>query len=234
MEKNVSKEVKRIEIQPGDSITLHVQLTNQDSSNTDWYMTNEVLQTLEDAQDSASGAAYEYRLTYVDSKNKETVLYDSSTVGGEGSSTAGEGLKQADASLDEYFYLGRLAKGESGTVYLKVGVEGETGNNGYQQTLAKLRMTFAVEKVKEGKTIEKNTVIEKKVPQKNNLTTSRKAVKTGDNCDLFLLFRLALNSYYNILFCFFLKVQIILVVCCDGYNKDINQCEAGNHDKSTS
>ena len=27
------------EIQPGDSITLHVQLTNQDSSNTDWYMT---------------------------------------------------------------------------------------------------------------------------------------------------------------------------------------------------
>ena len=174
------------EIQPGDSITLHVQLTNQDSSNTDWYMTNEVLQTLEDAQDSASGAAYEYRLTYVDSKNKETVLYDSSTVGGEGSSTAGEGLKQADASLDEYFYLGRLAKGESGTVYLKVGVEGETGNNGYQQTLAKLRMTFAVEKVKEGQTIKKNTVIEKKVPQKNNLTTSRKAVKTGDTSNLLM------------------------------------------------
>ena len=160
------------EIQPGDSITLHVQLTNQDSSNTDWYMTNEVLQTLEDAQDSASGAAYEYRLTYVDSKNKETVLYDSSTVGGEGSSTAGEGLKQA--------------KGESGTVYLKVGVEGETGNNGYQQTLAKLRMTFAVEKVKEGQTIKKNTVIEKKVPQKNNLTTSRKAVKTGDTSNLLM------------------------------------------------
>ena len=149
-------------------------------------MTNEVLQTLEDAQNSASGAAYEYRLTYVDSKNKETVLYDSSTVGGEGSSTAGEGLKQADASLDEYFYLGRLAKGESGTVYLKVGVEGETGNNGYQQTLAKLRMTFAVEKVKEGQTIEKNTVIEKKVPQKNNLTTSRKAVKTGDTSNLLM------------------------------------------------
>lgn len=85
------------EIQPGDSITLHVQLTNQDSSNTDWYMTNEVL-----------------------------------------------------------------------------------------QTLAKLRMTFAVEKVKEGKTIEKNTVIEKKVPQKNNLTTSRKAVKTGDTSNLLM------------------------------------------------
>lgn len=65
-------------------------------------------------------------------------------------------------------------------------MEGETGNNGYQQTLAKLRMTFAVEKVKEGKTIEKNTVIEKKVPQKNNLTTSRKAVKTGDTSNLLM------------------------------------------------
>lgn len=51
---------------------------------------------------------------------------------------------------------------------------------------AKLRMTFAVEKVKEGKTIEKNTVIEKKVPQKNNLTTSRKAVKTGDTSHLLM------------------------------------------------
>lgn len=174
------------EIQPGDSITLHVQVKNTDSGNTDWYMTNEVIQTLEDAQDSASGAAYEYRLSYVDSKNNETVLYDSSTVGGEGTSKAGEGLKQADDSLSEYLYLGRLANGESGTVYLKVGVEGETGNNGYQQTLAKLRMTFAVEKVKEGQTIEKNKVVEKKVPQKKNLTTSRRAVKTGDTSNLLM------------------------------------------------
>ena len=42
------------------------------------------------------------------------------------------------------------------------------------------------EKVKEGQTIEKNTVIEKKVPQKNNLTTSRKAVKTGDTSNLLM------------------------------------------------
>ena len=118
------------EIQPGDSITLHVQLTNQDSSNTDWYMTNEVLQTLEDAQQSAAGGGYSYRLTYVGSDKKETVLYDSTTVGGEGSSKAGEGLKQVDNSTQEYFYLGRLASQESGTVHLTVGVEGETQGNG--------------------------------------------------------------------------------------------------------
>ena len=44
---------------------------------TDWYMTNEVIQTLEDAQSSAEGGAYEYKLTYVGSDNAEKVLYDS-------------------------------------------------------------------------------------------------------------------------------------------------------------
>ena len=73
-------------IQPGDSIELKVQLKNSDSTDTDWYMTNEVIQTLEDAQSSAEGGAYEYKLTYVGSDNAEKVLYDSSTVGGEGTS----------------------------------------------------------------------------------------------------------------------------------------------------
>ncbi|MFR0951706.1 MAG: hypothetical protein ACLSGK_02270 [Lachnospiraceae bacterium] len=36
------------------------------------------IQTLEDAQSSAEGGAYEYKLTYVGSDNAEKVLYDSS------------------------------------------------------------------------------------------------------------------------------------------------------------
>ena len=129
-------------IQPGDSIELKVKVTNSDSDSTDWYMTNEVIQTLEDAQESAAGGGYSYRLTYVGSDNTENVLYDSTTVGGEGTSKAGEGLKQVDNSTQEYFYLGRLASGESGMVHLTVGVEGETQGNGYQLTLAKLRMNL--------------------------------------------------------------------------------------------
>ena len=76
---NVTDELANI--QPGDSIELKVQLKNSDSTDTDWYMTNEVIQTLEDAQSSAEGGAYEYKLTYVGSDNAEKVLYDSSTVG---------------------------------------------------------------------------------------------------------------------------------------------------------
>ncbi len=167
-------------IQPGDSIELKVQVTNSDSARTDWYMTNEVIQTLEDAKDSAEGGAYTYRLTYVGTDNKESVLYDSETVGGEGESQSGEGLKQVDNSTQDYFYLGRLSSGESGTVHLTVGVDGETQGNGYQMTLAKLRMNFATEKVTEATTTIKENKVEKKVPGKDNVITLTKRVKTGD------------------------------------------------------
>lgn len=170
-------------IQPGDFIELKVQLKNSDKSETDWYMTNEVIQTLEDAQASAEGGAYEYKLTYVDSDNTEKVLYDSNTVGGEGTSKAGEGLKQIDNSMEEYFYLGRLSSGKTGTVHLTVGVEGETQGNGYQLTLAKLRMNFAAEKISEGTTTTKTRQIIK-----------TRTVRTGDTSRLLLFSVLALIS----------------------------------------
>ena len=86
-------------IQPGDSSELKVQLKNSDKGETDWYMTNEIIQTLEEAQESAEGGAYEYKLTYVGSDNTEKVLYNSDTVGGEGSSKTGEGLKELGTSV---------------------------------------------------------------------------------------------------------------------------------------
>ena len=36
-------------VQPGDSITLKVEIKNSDTGSTDWYMTNEAIQSLEDA-----------------------------------------------------------------------------------------------------------------------------------------------------------------------------------------
>ena len=171
------------QLQPGDTMELQVGLKNTSEKDADWYMTNEVIQTLEDAQSSAEGGAYEYKLTYVGSDNAEKVLYDSTTVGGEGASKAGEGLKQIDNSTQEYFYLGRLASNNTGTVHLTVGVEGETQGNGYQLTLAKLRMNFAVEKVSAGKTITKNKIVK---------TTN--TVKTGDTARVLLFCVLALIS----------------------------------------
>ena len=127
--KTVSDELATI--QPGDSIELKVQLKNSNKGETDWYMTNEIIQTLEEAQESAEGGAYEYKLTYVGSDN----------------------------------------------------TEGETQGNGYQNTLAKLRMNFAVEKVKVSNTITKTKIVK---------TTN--TVKTGDTARVLLFCVLALIS----------------------------------------
>ena len=60
----MTEEIYRI--QPGDTIELQVGVGNSSGSETDWYMTNEVLQSLEDTQSVAEGGAYAYELTYVD------------------------------------------------------------------------------------------------------------------------------------------------------------------------
>ena len=50
-------------LQPGDSIDLQVNIENKSADKTDWYMTNEVVKTLEDSNQSAQGGAYTYILT---------------------------------------------------------------------------------------------------------------------------------------------------------------------------
>ena len=134
------------QIQPGDSIELQVAIGNSGGSETDWYMTNEVLQSLEDSQSVAEGGAYGYELSYVGPDGTETVIYSSASVGGE-TDEGEEGLHQATGSLEDYFYLDRLADGEKGQVLLRVQLDGETQGNDYQDTLARLQMNFAVEKV---------------------------------------------------------------------------------------
>ena len=132
-------------LQPGDSVNISVSLVNSYEGETDWYMTNEVLQSLEDSQSVAGGGAYAYILTYINPEGQEKLLYSSESVGGEGSNVAGEGLHQATNNLKNYFYLDYLTKGESAQVKLTVALDGETQGNTYQDTLAKLQMNFAVE-----------------------------------------------------------------------------------------
>lgn len=157
-----------LNILPGDSITLQVNLKNTDDEKSDWYMTNEVLQTLEESNDSAEGGAYTYILTYVDPAGGEVVLYSSEVVGGEGSKE--EGLHQATNGLEDYFYLGRLSKNEQAMIRLYVQLDGETQGNAYQDTLAKLQMNFAVEGV-----------------------TTQTVVKTGDQSPIAMISMAALG-----------------------------------------
>jgi len=125
---------------PGDTATVEIQLKNSADNDVDFWMSNDVLQSFEDSSE-ASGGAYEYQLAY---KGKD--IYNSAAVGGT-DTEAGVGLHKATGALDEYFYLDTLSKGQTGSVTLKVTLDGETQRNAYMDTAANLEMKFAVEEI---------------------------------------------------------------------------------------
>lgn len=187
--KNTDIDDKIYEMEPGDTVDFHIQLKNEYKQTTDWYMTNKVLKSLEDAQTVAEGGAYSYILTYIKQDGTKETLYSSEEVGGETKNASGEGLHQATNSLKDYFYLDRLKSGQSGEITLKVKLEGETQGNTYQDTLAKLQMNFAVELVDDSTTPGTPDNPTKTPPKKS---PSRTTVKTGDNSRVLLYSVIAL------------------------------------------
>lgn len=131
------------DLEPSDTIRIRVAVKNSSKKGTDWYMSNEVLESLEDAS-PAKGGAYRYELSYKGS-GETVLLYSSDSVGGESVSRAGEGLHEAADGLEQFLYLDRLASGEEGYITLVVGLDGESQVGSYQNTLARLRLNFAVE-----------------------------------------------------------------------------------------
>ena len=126
------------DLQPGDSQTYTIKVQNDGDEETDWWLSNEVVQSLEDSTE-ASGGAYTYILQY----NSEDI-YNNDTVGGE-DTTGGEGLHKATNAMEEFFFLGTLAAGDSGEVTLTVALDGESQGNSYQDAAGQIELTFAVE-----------------------------------------------------------------------------------------
>ncbi len=163
-------------LQPGDDIVFTLTLDNSYPEVTEWYMANKVLYSLEDrsANKATAGGAYSYELVYTDHEGVDHTLYSSDTVGGEIVTEAGEGLHEATDALQDYFYLDTLENGDSARVTLRVALEGETQGNDYQDTLADLAMSFAVELTPK--------------PANNYVPgtpSQHTIVKTGDENDLF-------------------------------------------------
>lgn len=135
--KEFAEDVSRL--QPGDDITLTVEARQSAEGSADWYISNEVIKSLEDGD--ASGGAYGYKLAYEGPSGSRTI-YSSASVGGIGSTA---GLADATNAMDGYLYMGTLSKGETGKVTLNVSLDGETEGNAYFDTLAQLSLKFAVE-----------------------------------------------------------------------------------------
>lgn len=191
-------------MQPGDTVELTITLKNATEKETDWYMRNEVLQTLEDAS-KAEGGAYDYLLTYTNSAEELTELYSSEYFGGEGI-YGGMGLKSATKTLDEYVHLERMAGGNTGTVKLKVRLDGETQGNSYQNTLARLQMDFAVEQPESG-------------------PGGRRPVRTGDQTKIMLYVVLTLVAGMTLL--------VIAVLRLRGEREESVVADAPNKNRKT-
>ncbi|MBR1455737.1 MAG: hypothetical protein IJ594_01085 [Oscillospiraceae bacterium] len=135
-------------MEPGDTATFSVTLTNSNAKSTNWYMSNSIVKTLEKGS-AAAGGAYSYRLTYTGSDGSVREFYNSETVGGDNGTPEGNGervgLEEATTGLEDFFFLGTLGTGKSGVVRLTVGLDGETITNNYQITNGEIVMNFAAE-----------------------------------------------------------------------------------------
>ena len=136
-------------IQPGDTLTMRVNIRNDYNGKTDWYMSNAVVKSFEDTGTTAGttqSSAYTYTLTYYPPSGSSQLLYNNHDVGGDVRDyTTTRGLGEATEGLKEYFKLDTLDYKDAGYLTLVVHLDGETEGNSYQDTLAKQKKKLAVE-----------------------------------------------------------------------------------------
>lgn len=178
---NSSEYVDQIgHLQPGDDITFTVSAVHENADAADWYVSNDVITSLENSKADAEGSNYEYLLQWEGPSKEVRTLYDSEHVGGDrGNASDPEGLNEATDAMDEFIFLENMKKGQSGKITLKVTLDGETEGNAYFDTLAQVKVRFAVEP---------RATEERTVHHERTITNNRSLVRTGDETRLFPLY----------------------------------------------
>ncbi len=160
-------------MQPGDEATFEITLINDCDQEVDWWVRNQVVETMEGKQATLdggtnSGGYYSYELTY-----EGAPLFTNDTVGGDPSTpspqtvnvqaapTVGESGQDASSSvqsgglfnatqqsgMEEYFHLGTFGPREQKTMTLSMAIDGETHTNNYFDTDAGALIQYAAEPV---------------------------------------------------------------------------------------
>lgn len=177
--KDVAVRQEVFTMQPGDTTNIDIELRNDVGSSATWYISNEVLQSLEESNGAKDGA-YTYRLVYNPGPN-EQVLFESERVGGSGGSSRARaggstaGLNEVNENLEGYQFLATLPAGGRGRVQLTIELDGETQGNDYWNSLARLQMNFAVDPVAQ---INRTETVTNRVNR--DVTT---VVQTGEGSD---------------------------------------------------
>lgn len=136
---SISKELSGM--QPGDSATFNIKLLNDCNEEASWYMKSSVLKSME--TELAKGGAYTYKLSYTGPDGKTAMIIGNETVSGEGGNT--NGLFDAAAATNEWFFLDKLPAHGQGAVALYVALDPESHGNSYFDTKAQLQLEFAAE-----------------------------------------------------------------------------------------
>jgi len=132
---------------PGDTIQYVITYNNDSSEAATFYMSADVVKTLEEGAE-ASGGAYSYTISTAGSS---IPIFDSKTVGGDATSVVG--LNQVNGKEGAYFSLGSVEANSSGTVTVSITLDGNSQTNSYMATLGQLQFKFGAE---QGETIVKN------------------------------------------------------------------------------
>ena len=170
---DIDEEIANLE--PGDSVTFVFQYKNESGNDTDWYLDNEVVETLEDSSEAAADGGYTYELINEGKKEGTVTIFSSAAVAGadaENPDKEDKGLKSATNATDDWLYIDTLKNGQSGVTKLTVALDGESQANGYQSTKGQLRIAYGVENAAAGE------IIYNHIPGKT--------VKTGDDANLLL------------------------------------------------
>ncbi len=156
-------------VMPGDTIIYDVSYKNDAGTAADFFLSTEVITSLEEGaggeESGAYGGAYAYKLSY-DIGAGPVVIYDSETIGGEGADVLG--LKQIQGTLDNdektFFSIGTLEAGKQGQILVEIQLDGNSQDNSYMEKLATLDIVFGAEKVSQPTpNIVKNTSVNRVV-----------------------------------------------------------------------
>ncbi|MCR4567080.1 MAG: hypothetical protein K5769_03445 [Pseudobutyrivibrio sp.] len=131
-------------VMPGDTVVYTAQYTNATDKSTDFYLSTEVFSSLEDTPNvSSQGGAYTFKIEN-QGPNGNQILFNN-IVGGDSSTVDPVGLKQLNTDGNSYFSLGSIAPGASGKIIITVKVDGNSQDNSYMSTLARLSVVFAAQ-----------------------------------------------------------------------------------------
>ena len=171
---------------PGETRSEEFTLSNQDDRELRFYINASVLSDLTNDNISASGAVYTITLL----RDGEE-FYRGIIGGAEGT------LKDMNSgNISQNQLIATLKKGESSRITMKIGIDGESMDNDYQNTAGQLRLEFNVEQgevvTPDDVVIKKENVIYvekpvKKATEKKKDKTILERISTGDTTAVGLL-----------------------------------------------